>query len=425
MRMHAAARPLGAAGLALAASTAIAVAPIAVAPDRVGAGYPVRLAAGGFADPLGVLENTLNSLASAPVLTELSNVLVNIIEDVANIPYNESLALEEYAFALGPPDSVGGVPGWIPPGTPSADVVNGMYPVGGTGSWWMESVGNTWGWNDGNFPQLDALLSFLLPFPSFTQPLADELQILGEAWGPSADSACPFECSNLLALLGGWFQVPITRLLAGYTLPTTYAHGEPIIWSGQTVQLQPLLPFESFLNSLTATPTGVHLPNLLDVLVSGLKLTYDLIYDFTPIETGSFLYWGASTLYGVPALLAGLIDGPLGIHNPIPTATEDYSMGILSLLPGLATGIASLPKDVELEVGALFSGIGSELSSFAHGAAGLLADLTRLLGDPSALLGDLTPSLSGGAAALSSMLGADLAANLGLALPHLATALIP
>ncbi|MGH3562451.1 MAG: hypothetical protein ACRDTN_11785, partial [Mycobacterium sp.] len=93
------------------------------------------------------LTSLLGSLTGATDTSGMQNIPYNLFADVLNIPYYESLASQEYGFALGPPGSTGGVPGWIPPG---ATVANGgvdpstdQYTLGGTGSYWYESVGNT------------------------------------------------------------------------------------------------------------------------------------------------------------------------------------------------------------------------------------------------------------------------------------------
>ena len=125
-------------------------------------------------DLLGGVTDLLNGanvgdlLGGFPDLGGIQNIPYNLFADVVNIPYYESLALQEYAYALGPAGATGGVPGWIPPGAPGFGT-DALYTSGGTGSWYMESIGNTWGWDDGNWPQLDGLLHFALPF-QFTDP---------------------------------------------------------------------------------------------------------------------------------------------------------------------------------------------------------------------------------------------------------------
>ncbi|MGB6763705.1 MAG: hypothetical protein WBE66_14700, partial [Mycobacterium sp.] len=174
--MHASVRPCAIAGSALLASSMIAVMP-AVQPAALRvANMDVRLvdadslltdatSARGSIDPLSALGGLslpdLGSLDLGSLFADgsLLNIPYNLFADVVNIPYEESLALQEYAYALGPAGQTGGVEDWVPSWF-SGD----FYTAGGTGSWYGESVGNTWGWDDGNWPQLDAILHFFLPF---------------------------------------------------------------------------------------------------------------------------------------------------------------------------------------------------------------------------------------------------------------------
>src|SRR5271156_4681329 len=196
--MHASARPYAIAGLALLTSSMIAVTPaISPAGLRV-ANMDVRLvdvatdvtSALGSIDPLtslgGLSLPDLGSLDLGSLFADgsLLNIPYNVFADIVNIPYEESLALQEYAYALGPAGSIGGVPDWIPPGANLGDggaVVDPsnptelLYALGGTGSWWQESIGNTWGWDNGNWPQVDALIHFLLPF-QWTEGITTSIQ---------------------------------------------------------------------------------------------------------------------------------------------------------------------------------------------------------------------------------------------------------
>ena len=107
----------------------------------------------GSIDPLSALGGLslpdLGSLDLGSLFADgsLLNIPYNLFADVVNIPYYESLALQEYAYALGPaaPVGGGGVPGWIPPGASveNGGVIGDLYALGGTGSWYGESIGNT------------------------------------------------------------------------------------------------------------------------------------------------------------------------------------------------------------------------------------------------------------------------------------------
>jgi PE family len=314
-------------------------------------------------------------------LGRLANVPYNVFADIVNIPYYESLALQEYAYALGPAGSVGGVPGWIPPGATLANggvkMVNGLpyYALGGTGSWFMESIGNTWGWDDGNWPQLDGLLHFFLPF-KFTESLAEQLQILAQAEiidGAAVNSE--FETANPLAYVGGWFHTPLSQLLSGYTYPPVLANtigqnsptgvinvgpnppgGNLVIWSGQHVTLNPMAPLEAIGANLTGSPADnpIMLPNPAGVIQNVVKLSNDLNYlEFNPFVQGSFLYWGAPTLYSVPAALGGIVQQFTGIPNQFlippwqPYGAEPitgYTAGLPELVEGLPRGFDYLAK---------------------------------------------------------------------------------
>ncbi len=321
----------------------------------------------------GLLPGNLTSLLPG----NLTNVPYNLFANIVNIPYYESLALQEYAFALGPAGSVGGVPGWIPPGATVANggvkIVNGQpyYALGGTGSWYMESIGNTWGWDDGNWPQFDAILHFVLPFSS-TESLAEQLQTFAQAElidGSRVDSE--FQTAHPLAYLGGWLhgETPLADLLAGTTFPTTLTDtigqnsstgivnvepkGSVAIWSGEPAQLQPLAPLQAIGANLTGSPAQnpIMLPNPASLIENVIKLSNEINYlSFNPFVTGSFLYWGAPTAYSIPSAIGGTIQDFTGIPNQFPLANHGaepitgYTAGLPDLIEGLPRGFNYLAK---------------------------------------------------------------------------------
>jgi hypothetical protein len=367
--MHASARPYAIAGLALLTSSMIAVTPaISPAGLRV-ANMDVRLvdvltdatSALGSIDPLtslgGLSLPDLGSLDPGSLFADgsLLNIPYNIFADIVNIPFYESLALQEYAYALGPAGAVGGVAGWIPPGATVAnggvEIVNGLpyYALGGTGSWYGESIGNTWGWDNGNWPQLDAILHFLLPF-QFTEPLAEQLQTFAQAeFIDGAHIGCEFECANPLGYLGGWLhgQTSLASLLSGFNFPTELtdtvgqnfgsiinvanpqvtvptvlgsATGTGAIWSGQPGQLNLLDPLQAIAGNLTSSPANnpIQFPDIGGVFSNGLKLWEDTLgpnNNFNPFGEGSFLYWGAAKDYSIPSALGGTLQDFTGIPN--------------------------------------------------------------------------------------------------------------
>ena len=412
--MHASVRPCAIAGSALLASSMIAVMP-AVQPAALRvANMDVRLvdadslltdatsalgsidplsALGGLSLPdlgsldLGGLTSDLGSLGSLGSLFadgSLLNIPYNLFADVVNIPFYEAEALQEYAYALGPAGTAGGVAGWIPSW---ATVDNGgavnsveglLYAVGGTGSWYGESVGNTWGWDDGNWPQLDAILHFFLPF-EFTNSIAQQVETFAD--GEFIDGAhlgCEFECGNPLGYLLGWLHgdTPLTSLLSGTNLPTTLTdtvgvnlpgilnsidpqvsvptidsltgtEGTGAIWSGLPAQLNLLDPLQAIAGNLTASPSAdpIQLPDLGNVFTSAVTLGQDILNDFNPFQTGSFLFWGAPTDYSIPSALGGTITDFTGIPNQWGLANlgaepvGGYSSNPLDVPGGLAQGL--------------------------------------------------------------------------------------
>jgi hypothetical protein len=388
--MHASARPYAIAGLALLTSSMIAVTPaISPAGLRV-ANMDVRLvdvvtdatSALGSIDPLSALGGlSLPDLGSLFADGSLLNIPYNLFADVVNIPFYESLALQEYAYALGPAGSVGGVPGWIPPGATveNGGVIGDLYALGGTGSWYGESIGNTWGWDDGNWPQLDAILHFLLPF-QFTEAWAEQLQTFAQAeFIDGAHIGCEFECANPLGYLLGWLHgdTSLASLLSGFNFPTELTDtvganpggiinippppdvpvtvptpvgdvtGTGAIWSGQPGQLDPLTFLTALGSNLTSSPANnpIQFPDIGGVFSNGLKLIQDMFNDFNPFQVGSFLYWGAAKDYSIPSALGGTIQDFTGIPNQWGLANlgaepvSGYSSTPLSLPGGFLQGL--------------------------------------------------------------------------------------
>ena len=406
--MQAAVRPYAMAGAALAGVSLIAATPIAAPVERHVTTAAVRLTSGGdiLSDlgnlgglttdlgdlgNLGGLTTDLGSLANFGGLLDsgsLLNIPYNLFADVVNIPYEESLALQEYAYALGPADTTGGVPGWIPPGAPGFGT-DGLYTSGGTGSWYMESLGNTWGWDNGNWPQVAAISNFLLPF-KFTEPItANLLESFAQSeFIDGSHIGCEFECANPLGYLGGWLHgdTPLTSLLSpSATFPTTvedsvggtgytnlfYLFGQlisvnsgdnvppqvppvppgDVIWSGQPgAQLNLLEPLQAIAGNLTASPSAdpIQFPDLGSVFSNALTLGKDIVYDFSPLEEGSFLWWGAPTDYSIPAAIGGTITDFTGIPNQFGFPADQtlgsepfwgYTSNPLDLPGGFAQGL--------------------------------------------------------------------------------------
>ncbi|MGB7144750.1 MAG: hypothetical protein WBD85_14020, partial [Mycobacterium sp.] len=135
--MQVAVRPYVTAGVVLAGASLIAATPIAAPVQRHVSTAAVRLTSGGgdilsdlgnlggLTTDLGGLTTDLGDLGNLGGLTtdlgslanfgglldsgSLLNIPYNLFADVVNIPYEESLALQEYAYALGPAGLPGGV----------------------------------------------------------------------------------------------------------------------------------------------------------------------------------------------------------------------------------------------------------------------------------------------------------------------------
>jgi hypothetical protein len=420
----------------------------------------------GLTSLLGVADTGLSNLSS--LLTELNfgnlvtgidlgglqNIPYNIIADIFNIPYTESLALQEYAYALGPAGSEGGVAGWIPPGATlsngGVDVTDGQeyYALGGTGSWWQESMGNTWGWDNGNWPQVDALIHFVLPL-QWTEGLTQSIQSVAQSSFIDGSAVnCEFECANVVGYLGGWLTHLGNVFSSTYPVTQTDTIGQNVggvinvgppgfeesaIWSGQQVPINPLTEtFQAIWQNAIENPSSnpIELPNLDSLLTNAELFAYDVVHDFNPFIEGSFLYWGAPTLYSIPALIGGLVHtSSLGLipnefantaigwpaNGAMPV--DGYSMGPASLPGNLAEGFTYLAKGLlnylnpATYLPGAIPGAATDPGATALGA----------LGDPTALLGDLNSLLPNLETDLTSMLGPNLGADLATMFPQLAT----
>ncbi len=371
-------------------------------------------------------DSLLNSSGTASDLTNLGkladpsgldgpqNILYNLFADIVNIPYYESLAEQEYGFALGPGGSVGGVAGWIPPGATVAnggvDPATDQYALGGTGSYLYESVGNTWGWDDGNYPQLDGLAHFLLPF-QFSEPIAEQVQgVLQAEAVDGADVNCEFQCASFTDYLGQWFHVPASQLFSpsGYTYPTVLEDtvgatsatgvvnsggtaGEDVIWSGQHVTLSPNLDLSAILTNLESSPSAdpIQFPTLANLLTDNELLAYDFNYDFNFGVEGSFLYWGAPSLYSIPDLIGGELKDLTGIPNEFLLPNDGaeplsgYTDTASSLLPGLEQGFQYLAHGLE-----------GYLDPSTYAGVASSADTSALVSDLSSLFPNLATDLS-------------------------------
>jgi hypothetical protein len=264
--MRAAARPYVLANAALLATSLVAATPLGAPPLHI----PVV------------------SMQTRLVDDSILNIPVNLFDDIVNIPYNEVQALD----------------------TAAASLLD-------TGTWWVPSSTNIWGWGPWDSTHVAAVLSFL-PFPSLDQGLGGldyQLDGLLAAELPESASCAIATCSPIVppdvitgstsidraigfldaltgqtqfGLFDNFFQVPLSELLSGYTFTqandpgvidpagpvyqefgfpldggtnpfegaTTLVNGQnEFPWDGVTYTLNPLQPFENFYESLLATPS--------------------------------------------------------------------------------------------------------------------------------------------------------------------------
>src|SRR5690349_16526988 len=139
---------------------------------------------------------------------------------------------------------------------------------------------------------LEALVAVLVPFPVISgngglpsgidvnnpQHITSSNSILGGSAPPGTlgymlnviaaaempmHPGCGFTCNDVLGALSGYFQVPISDILDGYTFPTITNPNQdpnnpyPPAWSGATVApIDPTAPFTNFFTSLTQDPAN-------------------------------------------------------------------------------------------------------------------------------------------------------------------------
>jgi len=342
--MHAAVRSHITAGAALVGASVIAVIPIAPPPppDIQVANPAVRLAA-----------------------RSIANVPLNLFYAIGNIPANEVEALNNWSEALA-----------------------------GGGSWWLKTPTNVWGWDPGNPPMLQALVSVLVPFPAIsgngglpdvepgehithensvlggTAPpgtLGYMLNVLVAAWAPMHED-CGFTCSDVLGALSGYFQVPLSELTAGYRFPEVENPNEnpgdpyPPAWSRQQAEpLDPLEPTRMFIDSLMEDPpeSGIKTVSLRDVVTTGTNLYTSGMVAFNPYFPGSYLFTGAPRLWDAGILVGGLVNGIVSRICPscmpdapatvtsIPSPTNSgraITIDVASIAPGGDAGQNSMAR---------------------------------------------------------------------------------
>jgi hypothetical protein len=274
--MQAASRPYVMAAAAVAATSMVAVTPLATKAAELAAELPIRQIATQLVDA-----------------ESLANVPLNLFYDLINIPANELYATQFFTdnlFMAGP--------------------------------WFVVSPTNLWGVDPGDPTHFMSVVNFLVPFPALSGMDAPETDFSGglgqQLWGfvaselPTSSScdaaACaPFEPASPVTGMSGvdffvwlnqvltgqekfplfdnWFDAQYgpngtyffdpaadgstdpsgsvssfdgwsstSGLLGGQGIPGT-GPGDAMPWSGDTYTFQPWVPFENFFNSLMETPS--------------------------------------------------------------------------------------------------------------------------------------------------------------------------
>ncbi|OBI03136.1 hypothetical protein A5715_08580 [Mycolicibacter heraklionensis] len=212
---------------------------------------------------------------------DLTNVPLNLIYAIINIPANALKAVDAFAYSQ-------------------------FF----SGPWLVPSETNIWGIDLGDPQRIQALTDMLIPIPALSKPLGEQLSGFLQAEIPSHTACDTIFCSlsGWTALLQGYGQVPISQLLNGYTFPTegptiTDPHG-PVAaalgfpgtgigsdgadvypWAGTTFTLDPGKPWMDFWDSLTADPSAeplVAIPNVFQVLIDFAASWYVMLNPFLP-----------------------------------------------------------------------------------------------------------------------------------------------
>jgi hypothetical protein len=348
--VQAASRPYALAAAALAAVSTVVVTPV-VARQL----------------PLAV-RNMETKLIDADV----SNIPVNLFDDILNIPYNE---LEGGGLAT--------------------VAISLLF----TGTWWVPSSTNLWGIDPGD-PTHIALIDNFLPLTAFTEGFTNsagvyepgldyELAGLLAAELPVSSSCDAVSCYPMtppdvitgstqfdrdigfyeaitghatdannepFGLFSNFFQVPIQDLINGYTFgsndpgivnpggavqPTDgwgtsgnpfeggTGPGDTMPWDGVDYHLNLLQPFQTLYDSLLQTPatdgvggTGVEVPSLEGVMHTFENLEAGYIIDFDPYTAGSPACPAACdipTEFQIPALVADIANA-----DPTNTTLADW-----------------------------------------------------------------------------------------------------
>lgn len=246
---------------------------------------------------------------------DLTNVPLNLLYDIINIPANALKALDALAYAQ-------------------------FF----SGSWLVESATNLLGVDLADPPKFQATVDFQIPIPALSKPIGEQLVGFLAAEIPT-NTACESgvwcTLDGWIALLKGYGQVPISELLNGYTFPTegptiTDPHGavegalgfpgtvigsdgsDVYPWAGTTFTLDLGKPWADYWTHLTADPPAdplVPMPNIFHVLIDLATSWYVMLNPFLPGGTYIPAYPWLHTDVPAPADFSTSVDtlpGQLG-----------------------------------------------------------------------------------------------------------------
>jgi hypothetical protein len=280
-------------------------------------------------------------------LVDVTDVPINLFDDVVNIPFNEIQGIDVFANSL-------------------------LF----SGDWWVPSATNIWGTDPGDLGHYMGLLDMALPFApqisGLDQPeidptadangtagLAQQIALLAAAELPTSTSCDAQTCAPMTPpevitgntgydrdigflealagnaqnstgqpfdLFSNWLQVPLSDLTNGFTFTpandpglidpspdlgpnapgvtgslgfdgTTGVNGtgtgDYMPWAGDTFKLNLFGPFENFYNSLFTAPTGglggtgIEIPTGTQILDAFQNITAGSIVAFDPYVAGS------------------------------------------------------------------------------------------------------------------------------------------
>jgi hypothetical protein len=334
-----------AAGIALASASTLAITAItpATPPNLYEAVLEVRLAAA-VTNSNGATIPTSAEVDAAIANGDIRNIPLNGLYTLANVPYNQTKAINHLAASL-------------------------LY----TGSWFAVSGTNVFGTDPADPGHFESIISVLTPYPAIADITGYQLAMVAAALLPASDACDAEGCAPLIPvvpitgiasldrliytveivlglrgfpLLDNFFSADALEglaSLAGYTFPNdryisvspgvgengsiptqiyTDSMGnkftflgttvDPVTgqnmmpWAGTTFVWDSLLPWKALLASLVSTPptdgvygTGFKIASFKDTIYAYQALLAGLVVDFNPFVPGSPFCPGSCFTFGI------------------------------------------------------------------------------------------------------------------------------